>query len=96
MNYVYVLQSLKDKDLYIGMTEDVVRREKDHYAGKVESTRNRRPLKLIYYECYLDEDDAKGREKFLKSGSGHRFLKKQLNHFFDKQSRGCGISEVQP
>ena len=39
---------------------------------------------LIYYEAYLEEEDALGREKFLKSGSGRRFLKKQLRHYLAK------------
>jgi len=41
-------------------------------------------LKLIYFEAYLNQSDALGREKFLKSGSGHRFIKKQLNNYLAK------------
>ena len=48
----------------------------------VVATTGRRPLKLIYYEAYLAEEDAKGRERFLKSGSGRKYLDKQLKHYF--------------
>lgn len=53
-----------------------------HFNGEVESTKLRLPLKLIYYEAYTEKEDAQGREKFLKSGSGKRFIKKQLKHYF--------------
>lgn len=39
---------------------------------------------MIYYEAYLNREDATGREKFLKSGSGRRFLKKQLKQYINK------------
>jgi len=86
MYFVYVLLSFKDKELYIGYTEDVPHRVGQHLLGEVQSTRNRLPLQLIYYEAYTDKRDAKGREKFLKGGSGHTYLKKQLNHFFNVHS----------
>ncbi len=84
--YVYVLFSEYDKRLYIGYTDDVKRRFQEHQSGEVQSTQYRRPLKLIYFEGYCEQEDALGREKFLKSGSGHRYLKKQLKVFFEKVS----------
>lgn len=82
MFFVYILHSQLDGKLYTGYTSDLERRISEHNSGKVASTNNRRPLKLIYYEAYLSEDDAKGRELFLKSGSGKNYLKKQLENFF--------------
>ena len=82
MIYVYVLQSELDSGLYIGMTANLRRRFQEHQSGESRSTKGRRPWRLIYYEAYLDEEDAAGREIFLKSGTGRRFLDKQLrNHF---------------
>lgn len=80
--YVYVLRSRKDGKLYTGLTADVHRRLEQHNAGQVTSTKTRRPLELIYYEAYVSKDDAEGRELFLKSGSGKRYLKKQLANYF--------------
>ncbi|MEP4076284.1 GIY-YIG nuclease family protein [Haloferula sp.] len=82
MTYVYVLQSESDSGLYIGMTSDLRRRFEEHQSGESQSTKGRRPWRLIYYEAYLNESDAEGREIYLKSGGGRRFLDKQLrNHF---------------
>ena len=81
--YVYILQSQRDNNWYIGFTSDVSKRLKMHNSGWNVSTRHRKPLKLIYFEAYLNEQDAKGREKFLKSGSGHRFLKKQIKNYIE-------------
>jgi len=53
MFYVYVLLSLKDGKFYIGYTEDLKRRLKEHNSGKNISTKSRLPLKLIYYESHL-------------------------------------------
>ena len=81
MYYVYVLLSLKDGHFYVGYSADLKTRFKKHLCGRVATTKRRLPLQLVYYEAYLNRLDAKGREVFLKSGSGLRYLKKQLNHF---------------
>jgi putative endonuclease len=52
MYYSYVLQSEKDNGFYIGFTKDLKLRFEKHEKGIVESTKNRRPLKLIYYAVY--------------------------------------------
>ena len=85
MFIVYILESLKDQGWYIGFTTDLKKRLDYHNTGKNTSTKNRRPLKIIYAEVYLDKRDALGREKFLKSGSGRRFLKKQLKCYLDEK-----------
>lgn len=85
--FVYILESQKDKGWYIGFTKNLNNRLKAHNDGKTISTNSRRPLNVIYFEAYLNREDALGREQFLKSGSGRRFLKKQLNSYLKlKQS----------
>ena len=66
MFFVYFLQSVKDKKLYIGYTNDLRNRIKEHNLGFVRSTKLRKPLKLIYYEAYVSKQDAKARENNLK------------------------------
>jgi putative endonuclease len=83
MFYVYVLLSEKDGNLYTGSSSDLKRRIVEHYSGRVKSTTNRRPLKLVYYEACLIEDDARGRERYLKSGMGKKYLKNRLKKYFD-------------
>ena len=81
MFYVYVLRSEKDAGFYIGFSSDLKRRLAEHKRGASIATKSRGPWKLIYYEAYLNEEDALGRERYLKSGSGRRFLKAQLKHY---------------
>jgi putative endonuclease len=66
MFYVYLLKSKKDKDLYIGFTNNLKRRIQGHNDGLVPSTKSRRPFELIYFEGYKSETDARHREKNLK------------------------------
>lgn len=66
MFYVYILKSKKDSNLYIGSTNNLKRRLKEHNFGEVFSTRLRKPFELIYYEVYIAEEDARRREKNLK------------------------------
>jgi putative endonuclease len=84
MFYVYVLHSDKDSGFYIGYSADLQKRLRQHKTGAAFATSYRTPWKLIYYEAYMDQADAKGREVFLKSGSGRKFLMKQLAHYFQK------------
>ncbi len=82
MYYVYVLLSLKDKKKYVGYTKNLKLRFKQHQKGLVRSTRNRRPLKLIYYEACLHQQDATHREKYLKTFYGKMFIKRRLARWF--------------
>lgn len=76
--YVYTLLSLKDKNFYTGFTTNLKDKLSSHARGEVRSTTNRCPLKLIHYEYFINEEDAKAREVFLKSGFGRDNMKKAL------------------
>ena len=76
--YIYVLYSLKDSRLYVGYTTDLKKRLIQHKEGLVTSTKHRLPLKLIHYEYFINKEDAKTRERFLKSGFGRDQLKQAL------------------
>jgi putative endonuclease len=79
--YTYVLQSLGDMNFYTGYTKDLQLRFEQHNRGFVESTKERRPFKLVYYEACLNQNDAIRREKYLKSYHGKMFLKKRLKSY---------------
>lgn len=81
MYYTYVLQSIKDMKFYTGFTKDLKLRFEQHNKGLVESTKDRRPLKLIYYEACLSQEDATKREKYLKSYHGKMFIRKRLKSY---------------
>lgn len=66
MYFVYLLKSKKDEGYYIGFTLDPVGRAIEHRDGLVVSTRNRRPVEMIYLEGYATEKQARERESKLK------------------------------
>ncbi len=80
MFYTYV-KSKKDGKFYTGSTNDLRKRLIEHNSGRVFSTKDRRPFVLIYYEACLNEQDARNREKYLKSGMGKRYLRNRLRRF---------------
>lgn len=79
--YTYVLLSKSDGNFYTGYTLDLKRRIEEHNKVKVDSTKNRRPLELIYYEACLNQKDAIHREKYLKSFHGKTFIRKRLKYY---------------
>ena len=79
MFYVYVIKSFKDGKIYVGHTNDLKERIKQHNNGLVKSTRSRKPFKLLYYEASNILEDAVRREKSLKTGFGRRYLKSRLS-----------------
>ena len=85
---IYVLLSLKDRKLYIGLTTNLKQRLTDHFHGKSFSTKSRRPFKLVYCEYFLSKHDAYRREKYLKTTVGKKMLKLLL-----KKSLSLSLSE---
>jgi putative endonuclease len=73
-----VLLSLKDNKLYIGYTFNLNRRFKKHCLGKVNATKSRLPLKLVYFEACLNKEMAIKREKTLKTGFGRKYIKSRI------------------
>ena len=87
--FVYLLESAIDRSWYIGFTTDINQRVKDHNNGKGgKTTSKKKPWKLIYFEGYRNKKDATGRERFLKSGSGRRFLRKQIPEYLGEMRQG--------
>jgi putative endonuclease len=80
--YVYVLFSDGDKKLYTGYSKNLKLRFEQRCKGEVQPTMNRRPLKVIYYEACLSQDDALRREKFLKTFYGKMYIHKRLKSYF--------------
>ncbi|MDP2933147.1 MAG: GIY-YIG nuclease family protein [bacterium] len=79
--YVYVLQSLKDGEWYIGKTKDLRKRFNEHMTKKSFATASRGPWRLMFYEAYLDPEDATRREHYLKTTEGHRALRLMLRNY---------------
>jgi putative endonuclease len=81
MYYTYVLQSTKDSQFYAGFTKNLKQRFEQHNKGLVESTKQRRPFELIYYEACINQQDAIRREKYLKTYHGKMFIKRRLKSY---------------
>ncbi len=81
MYYTYVLDSKKDGNFYTGFTQDLKLRFDQHNKGQVESTKDRRPFKLIYYEACLNRDGATHREKYLKTYHGKAYIKRRIKSY---------------
>ncbi len=88
MFYVYILISLKDLNFYIGFTNNLKIRIKQHQEGKVTSTSKRLPIRLIHYECYIKADDARRNEKYYKTTKGRNDLRKKLATILEKYKNG--------
>jgi putative endonuclease len=79
-----------DDGFYIGYSANLRKRLEQHLQGNSFATSYRGSWKLIYYEAYLEQADALGRERYLKSGAGRRFLRSQLKNYLTKHpSKGA-------
>lgn len=77
MFFVYVLSSQRRKYLYVGLTNNLQRRVIEHESGKERTTKPYRPFILLHWEGFATRQEARMREKYLKSGSGKEWLKLQ-------------------
>ena len=84
MYYTYVLCSKKDGKFYTGFTQNLKLRFDQHNKGQVESTKDRRPFELIYYEACHNRLDATRREKYLKTYHGKTYIKKRLKSYLTR------------
>lgn len=79
MFYVYLLQSQPfPRRRYIGLSNDLRRRIREHNAGLASFTANARPWRLVTYLAFSTRAQAAAFERYLKSGSGQAFANKRL------------------
>ena len=92
MYYVYIIKSIKYKQIYIGLTDYLKRRLKEHNVGMNISTRRYMPWKMIYYEAFSSVIDARLREKKLKDyGNSLLELKKRIKYSLN----GAGFTLIE-
>lgn len=84
MFYVYILQSDVKNRMYVGKTDNLKRRLGEHNAGQNVSTKAYRPWTLIFYEAYINRDDASRREKYLKTTQGHQTIRRMLREHLNQ------------
>lgn len=81
MFYTYVIKGQKTGRQYTGSTNDLRKRLKQHNEGRSTWTKKDTQWDIIYYEVCINEDDARSREKYLKSGMGKRYINNRLRRF---------------
>ena len=80
--YVYVLYNKSKNFIYIGYSENIVRRVAEQNSGLSQSTKHYKPLELVQYEAYRSMEDAKRRELYLKTNRGKTTLMTMLKEYF--------------
>jgi len=76
--YTYILSSEKDSSYYIGFTNKLQKRIRQHNSGKSKYTSKHRPYKLIYYEPFETKTEAIQREKYFKTKEGRDFFLRKI------------------
>ena len=79
MFFTYILMSVKFRKFYTGHTDNMEKRLREHNSGKSIYSRKYMPWQIVYHEKFNSEELAIKREKYFKSASGRRWLKKNIN-----------------
>ena len=80
MYTIYAIQSLYKNYIYVGLTSELENRIHRHNSGYEKTTKPYRPFNVIYTEIAENRESARLREKFLKSSTGKRFLRKLIEN----------------
>lgn len=81
MYYFYVLKFKENNKFYYGFTNNLKRRIRDHKSGNSDFTRRNGIFDLVFYEAYINEDDAREAERYFKTGHGREVLKGKLKNY---------------
>ena len=84
MVYIYAIYSKKTKRIYVGQTENIERRLKEHNNGLTKSIKFYIPWNLFYYEKTKDRKEARKKELYYKSGCGKEKLRVILKEFLSR------------
>jgi putative endonuclease len=76
--FVYAIKSQLDERIYVGFTENIQKRLKEHNAGKTKSTKGYRPWVLIFTKECQTRLEARKLEKYYKGGSRKEKLKNRV------------------
>lgn len=80
MYYVYIIYSKKLDKKYVGRTDNLQLRIKQHNSGESNFTNRGKPWKLVYYEAFDSKESAIKEESFLKSGKGRERISYLLDN----------------
>jgi len=83
MYFTYILESKKNNRYYYGSTQNIYKRLKEHNSGSAKSTKNLRPLELIYFEEFETLSEARQREARFKKLKNKKYIKWLINNNLD-------------
>jgi putative endonuclease len=98
MYFIYILVCLQTGRSYVGQTSDLIRRFYRHRDGLTRTTREklRQPV-MIHWEGFPTRKEAMRRERYYKSGSGHRVKQEIIRHAWPPfQPPGANSGETRP
>jgi putative endonuclease len=78
MSFVYVLYSDTFKRFYVGIADNIESRLRNHNTSKVKSTKAFIPWRIVHVEEFNNKQEARVREKYLKSAAGRRWRKNNI------------------
>lgn len=91
MYYVYILRCIDFKRnkviFYVGVTDNLIERIKNHKSKSVETTKIFDKLELVYYEASLNKKDAAKRERQFKTGFGRGYIKRRIENYLKTVQR---------
>ena len=76
---VYILESLKNGRYYVGYSNDLEKRIKQHNSGYTKGSRHLAPFKLVYKEEFDNLTDAVRRELYIKKQKSRKFIRGLIN-----------------
>ena len=78
MYYVYIIKG--QRQYYVGSTQNIAKRLKEHKFGKTKSLRNKGPFKIVYLEKVASKTEAIKKERRIKSFKGGNAFKKLIDN----------------
>ncbi|MCA9404992.1 MAG: GIY-YIG nuclease family protein [Candidatus Omnitrophica bacterium] len=84
MAFVYILQSRKNGNYYIGSTDNIEQRIKQHQKGRVISTKGLLPVDIVFKQACDDIKTARLVEKRIKRLKRKDYIQKIIEDGYIK------------
>ena len=81
MFYVYVIEHQKTELIHVGFTQDLSKRLKEHNQKGFLTSKKENSWRVIYYEAYLHEIDARKREEYFRTHIGRNVIKQRIQSY---------------
>ncbi|WP_245967128.1 GIY-YIG nuclease family protein [Ulvibacterium marinum] len=76
---MYILHSTEFNKFYVGLSQNIDKRLKEHNEGWSKSTRAYIPWRVVHSKKFKTRMEARTREKYLKTAAGRRWRKDNID-----------------